>query len=129
MGFSSGWPWRSKSVGAKRVVLDTMEVLFTALGNESIIRGELNRLLRWLKDRDLTVVITGERGRCRGLTRYGIEEYVSDCVIVLDHRIQDELATRRLRIAKYRGSVHGTNEYPFLITDRGLVVLPLTSIG
>jgi len=118
-----------ESVGAKRVVLDTMEVLFTALGNESIIRGELNRLLRWLKDRDLTVVITGERGRAGGLTRYGIEEYVSDCVVVLDHRISDELATRRLRIAKYRGSVHGTNEYPFLITDRGLVVLPLTSIG
>ncbi|MET0864590.1 MAG: circadian clock protein KaiC [Nakamurella sp.] len=118
-----------ESVGAKRVVLDTMEVLFTALGNEAIIRGELNRLLRWLKDRGLTVVITGERGRSGGLTRYGIEEYVSDCVIVLDHRIQDELATRRLRIAKYRGTVHGTNEYPFLISDRGLVVLPLTSIG
>lgn len=117
------------SIGAKRVVLDTIEVLFTALGNEAIIRGELTRLFRWLKDRDLTVVITGESGLTGGLTRFGIEEYVSDCVIVLDHRIRDELATRRMRIAKYRGSVHGTNEYPFLITNHGLVVLPLTSMG
>jgi circadian clock protein KaiC len=118
-----------EQVGARRVVLDTMEVLFTALGNDAIIRAELTRLLRWMKERGLTVVLTGEKGRLGELTRYGIEEYVSDCVLVLDHRIQDELGTRRIRIAKYRGSVHGTNEYPFLITGRGLMVLPLTSMG
>ena len=116
-------------VGAKRVVLDTVEVLFTALGNEAILRSELARLLRWLKDRGLTVVITGEHGRPGELTRYGIEEYVSVCVVVLDDQVSEELSTRRLRIAKYRGSLHGTNEYPFLITDRGIVVLPVTSIG
>src|SRR5664279_498523 len=117
------------TIGAKRVVLDTVEVLFTALGSESTVRAELSRLLRWLKDRGLTVVITGERGRSGELTRYGIEEYVSDCVVVLDDRIQDELATRLLRVAKYRGSLHGTNEYPFVITDRGMVVLPITAPG
>ena len=117
------------SVGAKRVVLDTIEVLFTALGNESMVRAEVSRLLRWLKDRGLTVIITGEPGRSGELTRYGIEEYVSDCVVVLDDRVQDELATRRLRVAKYRGSLHGTNEYPFVITDRGIIVLPLTATG
>jgi circadian clock protein KaiC len=117
------------SIGAKRVVLDTVEVLFTVLGGESTVRAELSRLLRWLKDRGLTVIITGERGRSGELTRYGIEEYVSDCVVVLDDRVQDELATRRLRVAKYRGSLHGTNEYPFVIGERGIVVLPLTSMG
>lgn len=116
-------------VGAKRVALDTVKVLFTALGNEAIVRSELARLLRWLKDRGLTVVITGEHGRPGELTRYGIEEYVSVCVVVLDHQVSEELSTRPLRIAKYRGSLHGTNEYPFLITDRGIVVLPVTSIG
>lgn len=116
------------SVGAKRVVIDTIEVLFGALGNEAIVRGEFARLLRWLKDRGLTAVITGERGREGQLTRSGIEEYVSDCVIVLDHRVQDEVATRRVRVAKYRGSHHGTNEYPFMITDRGFTVMPLTSV-
>jgi circadian clock protein KaiC len=99
------------------------------LGSESTVRAELSRLLRWLKDRGLTVIITGERGRSGELTRYGIEEYVSDCVVVLDDRVQDELATRRLRVAKYRGSLHGTNEYPFVITDRGILVLPVTSTG
>jgi circadian clock protein KaiC len=98
-------------------------------GNEAIVRSELARLLRWLKDRGLMVVITGEHGRPGELTRYGIEEYVSDCVVVLDDQVSEELSTRRLRIAKYRGSLHGTNEYPFLITDRGIVVLPVTSIG
>ena len=116
-------------VGAKRVVLDTIEVLFTALGNEGIVRGELGRLFRWLKDRGLTAIVTGERGREGQLTRFGIEEYVSDCVIVLDHRVSDDISTRRLRVAKYRGSVNGTNEYPFLITDRGFTVLPITSVG
>ena len=118
-----------ESVGAKRVVLDTIEVLFSALPNEAIIRGELGRLFRWLKERDLTVVITGERGKLGNLTRFGIEEYVSDCVVTLDHRVENEISTRRLRVVKYRGSLHGTNEYPFLITERGLVVVPITSIG
>ncbi len=118
-----------ESVGAKRVVLDTIELLFSALPNEAIIRGELGRLFRWLKDRGLTVVITGERGKQGDLTRFGIEEYVSDCVVTLDHRVHDEISTRRLRVVKYRGSLHGTNEYPFLITERGLVVVPITSVG
>jgi circadian clock protein KaiC len=116
-----------QSVGARRVVLDTIEVLFGALGDEAIVRNEFSRLLRWLKDHELTTVITGERGREGQLTRYGIEEYASDCVIVLDHRMHDEIATRRLRVVKYRGSQHGTNEYPFLVTDRGLRVWPITS--
>jgi circadian clock protein KaiC len=118
-----------RAVGAKRVVLDTVEVLFAALGNEAIVRAEFARLLRWLKSEGLTTVITGERGREGQLTRFGIEEYVSDCVIVLDHRVRDELATRRLRVVKYRGSSHGTNEYPFLIRDSGLMVWPLTQMS
>ncbi len=118
-----------ESVGAKRVFLDTIELLFSALPNEAIIRGELGRLFRWLKERDLTVVISGERGREGDLTRFGIEEYVSDCVVTLDHRVDDEISTRRLRVVKYRGSLHGTNEFPFLITERGLVVVPITSVG
>jgi circadian clock protein KaiC len=117
-----------RSVGAKRVVLDTIESLFGGLSNESVLRAELRRLLRWLKDRHLTTVITGERGR-DSLTRQGLEEYVSDAVILLDHRVREELSTRRLRIVKYRGSFHGTNEYPFLIDRRGLSVLPVTSLG
>ena len=117
------------SVGAKRVFLDTIELLFSALPNEAIIRGELGRLFRWLKERELTVVISGERGKEGDLTRFGIEEYVSDCVVTLDHRVEDQISTRRLRVAKYRGSLHGTNEYPFLITERGLVVVPITSVG
>ncbi|MBV9831257.1 MAG: circadian clock protein KaiC [Marmoricola sp.] len=117
-------------VGAKRIVLDTIELLFSALPNEAVVRGELGRLFRWLKDQGLTTVITGERGNKAGqLTRYGIEEYVSDCVVVLDHRVTDELSTRRLRVTKYRGTVHGTNEYPFLISDKGIVVVPITSIA
>ena len=113
------------TVGATRVVLDTLEVLFTALGDESLIRSELSRLVRWLKQRGLTTVVTGERGQEGQLTRFGIEEYVSDCVIVLDHRVKDEVMTRRLRVVKYRGSGHGTNEYPFLITGQGLQVAPI----
>lgn len=116
-----------RSVGAKRVVLDTIESLFGGLSNESILRAELRRLLRWLKDRNLTTVITGERGT-NTLTRQGLEEYVTDAVILLDHRVREELSTRRLRIVKYRGSFHGTNEYPFLIDRHGLCVLPVTAL-
>ena len=116
-----------RSVGAKRVVLDTVESLFGGLSNESILRTELRRLLRWLKDRNLTTIITGERGT-ETLTRQGLEEYVTDAVILLDHRVREELSTRRLRIVKYRGSFHGTNEYPFLIDRRGLSVLPVTAL-
>ena len=114
-------------IGAKRVVLDTVEVLFTVFRDRAIVRAELGRLFRWLEDRAVTAIVTGERSD--GLSRYGIEEYVSDCVIVLDHRISDEVSTRRLRIVKYRGSAHGTNEYPFLISARGFVVLPITSVA
>jgi len=115
------------AIGAKRVVLDTVEALFSGLPNHAILRAELRRLFRWLKDRGLTAVITGERGE-NSLTRYGLEEYVADCVIVLDQRIQEQISTRRLRVLKYRGSAHGTNEYPFLIGERGISVLPITSL-
>lgn len=116
------------SVGAKRVVLDTLEALFAALTNIGILRAELRRLFGWLKERGVTAIITGERGDGT-LTRYGLEEYVSDCVILLDQRISDQIATRHLRIIKYRGSVHGTNEYPFLLDEGGFTVVPVTSIG
>jgi circadian clock protein KaiC len=116
------------SIGAKRVVLDTLEVLFASLPNEAILRSELRRLFRWLKEKGVTAVITAERGR-EQLTRHGLEEYVSDCVIVLDHRVNDQIATRNLRVVKYRGAQHGTNEFPFLIGDEGLSVLPITSLG
>ena len=115
------------SVGAKRVALDTIETLFSDIANHAILRAELRRLFRWLKDRGVTAVITGERGE-KALTRYGLEEYVADCVILLDHRIVDQVSTRRLRVVKYRGSAHGTNEYPFLIGARGISVLPITSL-
>ena len=120
-----------KQVGAKRVVLDTIEVIFGAFGNDTIVRSELIRLVRWLDDRDVTVLLTGERGSSgdNGLTRHGIEEYVTDCVIVLDHRVTAEISTRRLRVVKYRGSAHGTNEYPFLISAHGFTVLPITSVA
>jgi len=117
-----------KSIGAKRVVLDTVESLFAGLPNPLILRAELRRLFRWLKDKGMTAIITGERGD-HTLTRQGLEEYVSDCVIFLDHRVTDQLSTRRLRIVKYRGSIHGTNEYPFLIEEDGISVLPITSLG
>jgi circadian clock protein KaiC len=116
------------SIGARRVVLDTLEVLFASLPNEAILRSELRRLFRWLKDKGVTAVITAERGRDQ-LTRHGLEEYVSDCVIVLDHRVYDQIATRNLRVMKYRGALHGTNEFPFLIGDEGISVLPITSLG
>jgi circadian clock protein KaiC len=117
-----------RRVGAKRVMLDTIEVLFGAFGDDAIVRSELSRLMRWLEDRGVTVVLTGERGDGGGLTRHGIEEYVTDCVLALDHRVSAEISTRRLRVVKYRGSAHGTNEYPFLISARGFTVLPITSI-
>ncbi len=116
------------SIGAKRVVLDTIEVLFGALPNLAVLRAELRRLFRWLEDRGVTAIVTGERGAA-SLTRHGLEEYVSDCVILLDQRVEDAIATRRLRIVKYRGSAHGTNEYPFLLDERGFTVMPLTAIG
>lgn len=116
------------AIGAKRVVLDTLETLFAAFTNEAILRSELRRLFRWLKDRGVSAVITAERGDGT-LTRQGLEEYVSDCVILLDHRVTDQLSTRRLRVVKYRGTPHGTNEYPFLIDENGFSVLPVSSLG
>lgn len=116
------------TIGAKRVVLDTLETLFGGFDNEAILRSELRRLFRWLKDRGVSAVITAERGDGT-LTRQGLEEYVSDCVILLDHRVVDQMSTRRLRIVKYRGTAHGTNEYPFLIDESGFSVLPLSSLG
>ena len=116
------------SVGAKRVVLDTVEALFAGLPNKAIVRAELRRLFRWLKARNVTAIITGEKGD-RHLTRHGLEEYVSDCVIFLDHRVIDQFATRRLRVIKYRGSKHGTNEYPTMIDETGLSVLPISSLS
>jgi len=116
-------------VGARRVVLDTIESLFSELPNPGILRAEIRRLFGWLKEKGLTTVITAERDRPDRLTRHGIEEFVSDCVIVLDHRIREEISTRRLRVVKYRGSTHGTNEYPFLIDEQGISVLPISSLG
>ena len=117
------------SIGAKRVVLDTIESLFSAFTDGSILRAELRRLFRWLKDKGVTAIITGERGKEGNLTRQGIEEYVSDCVILLDHRVNEQISTRRLRVVKYRGTTHGTNEYPFIIDKLGISVLPVTSLG
>jgi len=114
-------------IGAKRVVLDTVEVLFGALQNHGILRAELSRLFRWLKSKGVSAVVTGERGEGT-ITRFGLEEYVADCVILLDHRITEQVSTRRLRIVKYRGTLHGTNEYPFLIGKDGISVLPITSL-
>ena len=116
------------SIGAKRVVLDTIETLFGGFTNQAILRAELRRLFRWLKDKGVTAIITAERGEGT-LTRQGLEEYVSDCVILLDHRVTDQVSTRRLRVVKYRGTAHGTNEYPFLIDEEGFSVLPITSTG
>jgi circadian clock protein KaiC len=116
------------AVGATRIVIDTIETLFGAFSDASALRSELRRLFQWLKDRGVTAVITGERGDGT-LTRHGIEEYVSDCVIVLDHRVTEQTSTRRLRVLKYRGSLHGTNEYPFLIGETGISVVPITALG
>jgi circadian clock protein KaiC len=117
-----------ESIGAKRVVLDTLEAIFSGFSNQGLLRAELRRLFRWLKDRGMTTVVTGERGD-GSLTRHGLEEYVSDCVILLDHRVMEQISTRRMRIVKYRGSSHGADEYPFLIDDQGFSVLPSTSMG
>lgn len=117
-----------RKVGAKRVLLDTIEALFTGLSDPAILRAELRRLFEWLKDQGVTAVITGERGE-GVLTRHGLEEYISDCVILLDNRVNEQITTRRLRVVKYRGSAHGTNEYPFLIDHEGISVLPITSVG
>jgi len=116
------------SIGAKRVVLDTIEALFSGLSNETILRAELRRLFRFLKDKGVTSIVTGEQGE-RTLTRYGLEEYVADCVIFLNHNVSQQIATRRMRIIKYRGSAHGTNEYPFLIDEQGFSVMPISSLG
>jgi circadian clock protein KaiC len=117
--------WAVDSIGAKRVVLDTIETLFSSLDNEAVLRSELRRLFGWIKERGLTCIITGERGEGQ-FTRQGLEEYVSDCVVLLDNRVHDQITTRRLRVVKYRGSAHGTNEYPFLIDSQGISVLPVT---
>jgi circadian clock protein KaiC len=116
------------SIGAKRVVLDSLEALFTCLSNETLLRAELRRLFRWLKTKGVTAIITGEKGE-KTFTRHGLEEYISDCVIYLDHRLHNQVGTRRLRIVKYRGSAHGTNEYPAMIDEGGLSVLPISSLG
>ena len=116
------------SIGAKRVVIDTIETLFSSLTNHGVLRAELRRLFTWLKDKGVTAIVTCERGEGT-LTRHGIEEYVSDCVVLLDHRVTDQISTRRLRVVKYRGSPHGTDEYPFLIDETGITVLPITSLG
>ena len=116
------------SISARRVVLDTMEILFAALPNQAILRAELHRLFRWLKGKGVSAVVTAERGEGT-VTRHGLEEYVADCVIQLDHRVNEQISTRRLRIVKYRGSLHGTNEYPFIIGRNGISVLPITSLG
>ena len=116
------------AIGAKRVVLDTLEALFASFSNTAILRAELRRLFRWLKDKGVTAIITGERGD-QSLTRHGLEEYVADCVILLDLRVREQIATRRLRVVKYRGTTHGTDEYPFLIDEQGISILPITSLG
>jgi len=117
-----------ESIGARRVVLDTIETLFSGFSNEGLLRSEIRRLFQFLKSFGVTAVITAERGE-KSLTRFGLEEYVADCVILLDHRIADQVSTRRMRVVKYRGSTHGSNEYPFLIDERGFSVLPITSLG
>ena len=117
-----------ESVGAKRVVLDTIETLFSGFSNTALLRAEIRRLFQFLKSFGVTAIVTGERGE-GALTRYGLEEYVADCVILLDHRVRDQITTRRMRIVKYRGSSHGTNEYPFIIDEQGFSVLPVTSMA
>ena len=118
-----------RRIGARRVVLDSIEALFGMFKDRAIVRAELGRLFRWLEDREVTAIVTGERGENASQPRHGIEEYVSDCVIVLDHRVRDGVATRRLQVVKYRGSPHETNEYPFLISARGFSVLPITAVA
>jgi circadian clock protein KaiC len=117
------------AIKAKRVVLDSIETLFAGLTDAAVLRAELRRLFRWLDDRNLTAIVTGERGDHGTLTRHGLEEYIADCVILLDHRVNEQISTRRLRIVKYRGTAHGTDEYPYMIDDDGVSVLPITSLA
>ncbi|MCY7411105.1 MAG: KaiC 1, partial [Chitinophagales bacterium] len=117
------------SIGAKRIVLDSLESLFAGVTDLGILRVEIKRLFRWLKEKQVTAVVTGEPGQNGSFTRHGLEEYVSDCIILLDNRVREQIATRRVRIIKYRGSKHGTSEYPFVIDDEGLSVIPITSAG
>ena len=117
-----------KTIKAKRVVLDSVQALFAGVGDSATLRSELQRLFRWLEDHKLTAIVTGEAG-VHTLTRYGLEEYIADCVIALDHRVTDQISTRRLRIVKYRGTSHGTDEYPFLIDEDGISVVPITSLA
>ena len=114
------------AIKAKRVVLDSVESLFAGLSDTAVLRAELRRLFRWLDDRKLTAIVTGERGSNGALTRHGLEEYLADCVILLDHRVNEQISTRRLRIVKYRGTAHGTDEYPYMIDEDGISVLPIT---
>ena len=116
-----------KTIKAKRVVLDSVQALFAGVGDSAILRSELQRLFRWLEDHNLTAIVTGEAG-IDTLTRHGLEEYIADCVIALDHRVTEQISTRRLRIVKYRGTAHGTDEYPFLIDEDGISVVPITSL-
>src|SRR5579864_4164449 len=118
-----------RAIKAKRVVLDSIESLFAGLSDAAILRAELRRLFRWLDDHNLTAIVTGERGNNGALTRHGLEEYIADCVIMLDHRVNEQISTRRLRIVKYRGTAHGTDEYPYMIDDDGISVLPITSLS
>lgn len=117
------------SIGAKRVVLDSLESIFAGITDSGILRLEIKRLFRWLKEKQVTAIVTGEPGQNGSFTRHGLEEYISDCIILLDNRVRDQIATRRIRIIKYRGSSHGTSEYPFVIDDEGLSVIPITSAG
>jgi len=117
------------SIGAKRVVLDSIESLFAGITDLGILRLEIKRLFRWLKEKQVTAIVTGEPGKDGSYTRHGLEAYVSDCIILLDNRVRDQIATRRIRVIKYRGSKHGTSEYPFVIDDEGLSVIPITSAG
>src|SRR5882762_668823 len=116
------------AIGAKRVVLDTIETLFSGLSDTRVLRAELRRLFNWLRTKGVTAIVTGERGE-GAMTRHGLEEYITDCVIMLDHRVVEQNATRRLRVVKYRGSTHGANESPFFIDESGISVLPITSLG
>src|SRR5690242_14167745 len=117
------------AIKAKRVVLDSVESLFAGLSDAAVLRAELRRLFRWLDDHNLTAIVTAERGDNGALTRHGLEEYIADCVILLDHRVNEQISTRRLRIVKYRGTAHGTDEYPYMIDDDGISVLPITSLS
>jgi len=117
------------SIGAKRVVLDSLESIFSGVTDNGVLRFEMKRLFRWLKEKQVTTIVSGEQGENGSYTRHGLEEYISDCIILLDNRVRDQIATRRIRIVKYRGSKHGTSEYPFVIDDNGLSVIPITSAG